>query len=282
MAWRSIQNNIKTRDTTEMLNYPLFLGGLSTTNAGLKQYDPFKNGYARIFFITMPRFMEELSMEKTKNFRHLLEYGFTKISGIGNTTLDTEEITGGYAGRSFDVGTVAKDETKNITITLYEFSGSPVREYVDTWITGISDPYTGYGHYHGALLQNNTLKHAQFNHTAEAVYVMTDPTGSADGIEYACLLTNMMPKTVNRDHLNYDSGQHQIVQTDIEFTTVKYESPQINSIAKSLITKYNMVADYLDYNSGYTASDVTSYNSLNTNDFSNWKPLTADRLKNNG
>jgi hypothetical protein len=92
----------------------------------------------------------------------------------------------------------------------------------------------------------------------EAIYVQTDPTGRTDGIEYACMLANMMPKSVKKDHFNYEAGQHSIVQTDVPFTAVKYESPQINSIAKALIAKYSILRNYLSFNSGYTEAQIAA------------------------
>ena len=234
-------------------NYSLFLGGLNATHKGLEMYDPLKTGYNRIFFIKMPAFMQEQFGDKTDYMRHIFEYTFTRIDGIGNTTLDSEQITGGYAGKSFDTPTVAKDETQSITLQLYEFAGSPVREYIDLWISGISDPYTGLGHYHGAV-ESGKLRYKQSNHIAEAIYVATDPTGLSQGIEYACLLTNMFPKGVKKDHFNYESGTHNTVQTDIEFSAVKYESPKINEMAKTLMDKYQTMKNYLHFDPKFNDS----------------------------
>lgn len=249
----TLQSNIKKYDK-DMTRYSLFVGGLNVKSAAIEQYDPLVTGNARIFFLKMPRFMAKIMPEQTKNFKHLLEYGNVSIDGIQNTSLDFAQMGGGAAGRQFDVATIAKDDTTSITIRLYEFAGSPVREYTDMWITGISDPHTGLGHYHGAI--DEAMKYAAVNHTAEAIYVHTGPTGNSDDIEYACMLTNMIPKTVKKDHLNYESGTHEIVQTDIEFTCVKYESPQINSVAKALMDKYKILRDYLDFQSGYTKEYV--------------------------
>lgn len=253
---QTLQSNIKKYNSDFITNYSLFLGGLNATQKSLEQYDPLKTGYSRIFFVKMPVFMETIMPNETKRFRHLLEYGFTRIDGIGNTELEMEQITGGYAGRQFDTPTVAKDQTQNITLQLYEFAGSPVREYLDMWISGISDPYTGLGHYHGAMDIDPSIKYSQANHVAEAIYVVTDPTGRSNGIEYACLLSNMVPKQIKNDHFNYESGQHQIVQADIEFSCVQYKSPQINTIAKALIDKFQVMRDYLDFESQYTQADV--------------------------
>lgn len=140
---QTLQSNIKKYNSDFITNYSLFLGGLNATQKSLEQYDPLKTGYSRIFFVKMPVFMEKIMPNETKRFRHLLEYGFTTINGIGNTELEMEQMTGGYAARQFETPTVAKDQTQNITLQLYEFAGSPVREYLDMWISGISDPYTG-------------------------------------------------------------------------------------------------------------------------------------------
>lgn len=247
----SLQSNIKQYTGTNLTNYSLFMGGLNVKNSALKQYTPLKNGYARLFITRLPRFMNIMFPSKTKNFRHLLEYGFVGVDGIQNLTMDFEQLTGGYAGRAFDVATTSKDETNEITVKLYEFAGSPVREYLDLWITGIADPQTGLCHYHGALDLADPVPYNQANHTMEAIYINTDPTGRHDSIEYACMITNMIPKTSKRDHFNYEAGQHQIVQVDVTFTAVKYESAQINAVAKKLLEKYAVLRNYLNFDSDY-------------------------------
>ena len=253
---QTLQSNIKKYDSDFIKNYSLFLGGLNATQKSLEQYDPLKTGYNRIFFVKMPVFMEMIMQKETQRIRHLMEYGFTRVDGIGNTTLETDQITGGYAGRAFDVATIAKDDTQEITLSLYEFAGSPVREYMDMWISGISDPYTGYGHYHGAFEWDENLRYSQHNHVAEAIYVATDPTGRSNGVEYCCLLSNMFPKSVKKDQFNYESGRHELVQLDINFSCVKYESPQINAIGKALLDKFQTMTNYLDFISQYTTDDV--------------------------
>ena len=247
----------------DISNYALFLGGLNTGNAALKQYDPLKTGYARIFFVRMPAFMNEMFPQMTLNARHIFEYGFTRIDGIQNLELNREQITGGYAGRSFEVGTSTTDGTSSLTIGLYEFAGSPIKEFTELWITGIADPITGIGHYHGS-----TKEYAQYNHTAEAIYVVTDPSGRADGIEYACLITNMMPTSVKKDHFNYQSGEHQIVQTDVEFTASKYESRQINQLAKILVQKQGILSSSIGYISDYNGQ--TDFETRTTITAPNW------------
>lgn len=255
------QSGIKKNDS-DMTKYSLFLGGMDTTHGSLAQYSPLKVGFSRLFITRMPVFMDAIMPDEGKRFKHMLEYAFTGIDGIQNDSLEFEQLTGGYAGAQFDVATQAKDETTEVTVKLYEFQGSPVREYLTMWMSGISDKQTGIGHYHGCVYEkayrkikdNDTVKpleYSQQNHTMEAVYVVTDPTAGSTGIEYACLLTNMMPKQVKKDHLNFTAGQHGIAEIDVPFTVVKYESKDINNIASRLVKRFGILRDYLDFESGY-------------------------------
>ena len=255
----TIQTNIK-RNTKDFSEYSLFLGGLDISSKNIDQFDPLRTGYARIFLVRLPRFMETLDPAMAKRFKHFVEMGFTGITGIGNTTMEYEEITGGYAGNKFSIPSVCRDETDGITIRMYEMSGSPVREFIDTWMTGISDPLTGLSHYHGVISDNLSFKAS--NHIMESFYVCTDPTGNE--IEYACMLSNMMPKTVAKQHFEFEPGSHPAVQLDVDFTATRYESPQINEICSALLNKYKILRDYLNFTSGYSTDDVANMEGYNS------------------
>ena len=79
----TLQSNIKKYNSDFITNYSLFLGGLNATQKALEMYDPLKTGYARIFFIKMPVFMEKIMPSETKRFRHLL----VQIEAPGVTVL---------------------------------------------------------------------------------------------------------------------------------------------------------------------------------------------------
>ena len=254
---RSLQSNIKNNNK-DLTKYSLFLGGLNVKAKALEQYNPLKTGYTRIFVVQMPKFMNRILPIASKNFKHMIEYGFKSTDGIQNLTMEYEAITGGYAGRSFEIPTILKDETNAITIKVQEMSGSPVREYIEMWLSGISDPHTGLCHYHGALDKDSATGNAgmeaiQANQVAEMIYVSTDNTGRE--IEFACLLSNMIPKVVKRDHYNYESGTHNAVEYDVEFTCTMYTSPDVNNVAKLLLDKYKILTNYLDFKSDYIMSN---------------------------
>jgi hypothetical protein len=262
---RTLQSNIKN-NTTDMRGYSLFLGGLNVKRAALEQYNVLKTGKGRIFITKMPFFMKKLMPNATKNFKHVLEYGFMDIQGIQDLTMEFDSITGGYAGRSFEIPTILKDETNEITIKVLEFAGSPMREYLEMWLTGVSDPNSGYTHYHGLAIPQKDSKGnfkepeievSQHNHTMEAFYVMTDQTGFR--IEFACMLCNMFPKTSARSHFNQTSGEMNHVELEIAFTCTMYTSPDINAVAQLLLNKYRVLYNYLDFisDTGTTNSDGT-------------------------
>ena len=279
---RTLQSNIKN-NTTDMTGYSLFLGGLNVKRAALEQYNVLKTGKGRIFLTKMPFFMKELMPEATKNFKHVIEYGFMDIQGIQDLTMEFDSITGGYAGRTFEIPTILKDETNEITIKILEFAGSPMREYIEMWQTGVSDPNSGFTHYHGkAIPQTNAngvmqpaeIEVSQSNHTMEAFYVMTDQTGF--NIEFACMLCNMFPKTSARSHFNQTSGEMQHVELEIAFTCTMYTSPDINAVSQLLLNKYRVLYNYLDFRAD-TGTETNGVKSLSDNEFpkSNIKDWTA-------
>ena len=271
-AQRTLQSNIKN-NTTDMTGYSLFLGGLNVKRAALEQYNVLKTGKGRIFLTKMPYFMKELMKEATKNFKHVIEYGFMDIQGIQDLTMEFDSITGGYAGRTFEIPTILKDETNEISIKILEFAGSPMREYLEMWMTGVSDPNSGYTHYHGLAIpqqdsngnfQKPKVEVSQANHTMEAFYVMTDQTGF--NIEFACMLCNMFPKTSARAHFNQTPGEMNHVELEIPFTCTMYTSPDINAVAQLLLNKYRVLYNYLDFQSE-TATVTNGVMSLDSNAF---------------
>lgn len=254
---KTLQSNIKN-NTTDMTGYSLFLGGLNVKRAALEQYDVLKTGKGRIFLTKMPKFMNELMSESTKNFKHVIEYGFMNIDGIQDLTMEFDQITGGYAGRQFEIPTILKDDTNEITIKVLEFAGSPMREYIEMWLTGVSDPNSGFTHYHGLCIPDAKgqikVEASQANHTMEAIYVVTDATGF--NIEFACMLCNMFPKGIARNQFNQESGTSAHVELDLAFTCTMYTSPDINDVAKLLLNKYRVLYNYLDFK-----ADTAKYNS---------------------
>lgn len=262
----TVQSGIKRFNKSSIMNYGFFLGGVSSKNRDLQNLDPQKLGYVRWFITKMPEFMRYLMPDETKWFKHVLETMFTEINGISDATMDFASITGGLVGNTIEIPTLLSDDTKEISVTVPEQSGSLVREYLTMWLCGIADKQSGYGTYCGLLEPGNNvgnLTYAQCNHTMEAIYVSTDPTGMSTGIEFACLLTNMVPKSIPDSVFTYSSGTVSTNMITIAFTANKYVSADINARAKELVEKYAVVLNSINMSSGYTSRDINEMTDWN-------------------
>jgi hypothetical protein len=98
-----------------------------------------------------PIFMQIAFPDQTDNFKSYIETGYKSIQGINDLSASAETIQGGWANQSYEIITSVEDQTSEITIGLYEQTGSPVREFLELWITGIRDPRSGVAHYHGVV-----------------------------------------------------------------------------------------------------------------------------------
>lgn len=235
-------------------NFKYFLEGIDVTDQNLDQLTPYVPGISRLYFHKVPQFMSKKYKDLTDNFRSYLETGFKSVSGIGNLTAEGIEVEGGWAAQKFSNMSIVRDDTDTITIELTEMTGSPVREFIETWMTGIRDPRSGVAHYHGAVANptmddegdGEHLKYCEKNHTGEFIYVALDPT--AQYIEYACLLAHVWPKNVPKEHYNYQSGSRDVVTMSLEFAVTKYEGRYINDIAAYYLAASNLKYNYLEFN----------------------------------
>ena len=67
----------------------------------------------------------------------------------------------------------------------------------------------------------------------------------------------MIPKVVKRDQFNYESGTHNTVEYDVEYTCTMYTSPDVNTVATKLLDKYKILTNYLNFKSDYVAYDAS-------------------------
>ena len=259
----TIQSNIKS-NTKSFDKFGYFLGGIDVTHQNLDQFTPYIRGVSRIFLHKPPAFMLERFPDMTRRFKTYMETGYTSVDGIGDITVDFTDFEGGFAGQRYSTVSLSRDETENITIQLYELTGSPIREYLDTWITGTRDPRSGIAHYHGVIAEKGADYYSEKNHSAEMIYVNLDPT--AINIEYCAMFAHMFPTRVPKAHLNYEKGNRDNALLDVEFRTTKYESPAINNIGAWYIANSNVNYNYLDFDPNVTVKGK-GYNNAYTYDY---------------
>lgn len=255
----TIQSGAHQFTNSEITKYSLMMGGLNTMHDVLKQYDPLTNGNYRLFMVRKPlwlvKYFGSEPTSKFTAFKHILEYGNLGVSGIQSPQVEFGEIKGGYIGKSFSIPQMATDGTNELTVKVFELSGSPIREILHTWINGTVDLDSGLAHYNG-LIASGEIGYAQANHTAEFIYVMTDRTGMK--VEYACHLTNCFPTQIPSDHFNGESGNHEVVQYDVVFNCTKHEGIDVNEKAKLLLKNNQIMTNSIEYFTGLNVSDITA------------------------
>ena len=257
-------NNFMVQNDKDYSNFGYWLTGVDVTHQNLNQMTPFIKGYARLFMLRTPYFMEKGFPRLTQRFKSYIETGFKSVSGLSDLSVDFNTFEGGYGNQQYSTVQMAKDDTTTVTITVYEMSGSPVGEFLRTWITGVRDPRTEIAHYHGMVkgpmdLQDDTkIAYSEQNHTAEFIYLVTDPTGKF--IEYACMFAHCFPTKDSRDHYNYSSGDHGETEIDVEFNCTKYESRYINDVAAYYLYIDTLKWNYLDFDPHITAEEIAASN----------------------
>lgn len=280
MALKTIQNGIKS-NTKDYNKFSYFLSGIDVTQQNLAGFDPYIQGTSRIFLYTPPFFMEQGFPTQTTVFKSIVETGYTRVDGIADLTVDFVEFEGGFAGQKFSNVSLVRDDTDTFTITVYEQSGSPVREFLDTWVTGVRDPRSGVAHYHGLLLEHGEVyptatvinadgaqvpkvPYGEKYHTAEFIYY--DLTPDMQDIEYGCMLAHCFPTKVPKSHLNFEHGVRDNVSLEIELRTTKYESSYINQICEWYRQIDKLKWSYLSFNPGITQEEVNSSYKLQLGD----------------
>lgn len=224
----------------------LFRNQIKLDQGNIGEFDFAIGGYAMFKWISLPTFMELGNPNLTERFRNLTERGSNSFEGINDITVTTEEITGGFAGNSFKTVTNVKDDFDTFTMKLYELNGHPIREAISYWVDGVRDRGNGLATYHG-LVDTIDGGYSAKNHTGEAIYIVTNPAFSANAVQYACLLTNIFPTKIPMSHLNYASGEHPVINFDLEFTANKYESTFINEKAKIILEKHRNITQYHEF-----------------------------------
>lgn len=232
-------------------NANFFAGTWDMDQSNLDNYDPFITGYSYIVWTKLPQFFPE---KLRKRFKHMTEKNFKSFSGAPDLTMDFESISGGFAGNTYDAATNLKKGDGSFTLKHQEYMGSPIRELYEYWITGIRDPETGLGTYHGRLGDSKSCPYYSSRfHSGELLYIVTDPAGALGGaqsIEYACYYTNVIPSKIPQSHMDYTAGEHSAVEIDQEFKGVWHRSKRIDEIAKKVIGNRKVLASYMDYGNG--------------------------------
>lgn len=233
-ASRSLYNVNSNTSGTEMLdrnllNSRLWKGVPQLTEDQMKAFEPAYTGHQFLFVINVPKFMTTGYYANTnlhaqmKNLKSIIERASTSFSDGAEITAQFDNQDDG-AGRKMSHMVNVTHEQNDITIRLHEFAGLPVKNALESWLTGVYDINSQHGNYFGNLGIPGGWCTA--NHTMSLLVVQTDPSWTE--IQDAAYYYNMMPNNVPFDHWNWTKGESQIVQdADITFNCNRLRNPAV-------------------------------------------------------
>ena len=233
-AQRSIYNVFANQVDTQMkdrdlLQSRLWHGVPQLSSEQMEMFEAAYTGHQFIFVVDMPKFMTEGIYRNTnlhyqaRNLKAVIERASTGFSGPSNITADFGDVNDGN-GRKLSHVTAVTKEQNDITLRLHEFAGLPVKNALESWMTGTYDYKSEHGHYFGNLGIPGGWCLA--NHTAAILVVQVDPSWQV--IQDAAYYFNMFPTEVPFDHFEWTKGEHTIVDDySITFRCNEERSPMI-------------------------------------------------------
>ena len=222
----------------DLTNYSLMTG--VTDFGNLVQFNMYESGYAALICVKIPKFLEKLADEEPTlygklitNYKHILEREFKSLSGLEDITSDPLEINDGADVRMEVTGKVTMQSASNFTMTLQEKSGSPITRVHELFLRGIRDPRAHQvKHYHG-LIEKGLLEPGFEHETFTFLYINTDNT--MRNIEKAYLIVGAQPTTAHTNIYNYEKGNIEFQQIDVEFRGFPITSSEVDKKAKEYL-----------------------------------------------
>lgn len=249
-----IVNNytVKPRNLTQ---YTAFRGVTDFTQIG--QFNPFETGYSFLSVISMPKFIDVLADKNEDikalraSFKHILEYEFKGLNGLPNIDAQTSNISDGINELQY-INQVRMDTSIQVSMEVYEKSGSTVTKFSEYYLTGIKDRMTQAKTYHG-LIQANLLDPGLENEVFTMLYYVTDNTMLR--LERAVLLCNCQLTSAELGSLyNSTKGQIDNVTLTLNFNAFPVYGVEVDKAAKTLLEDITGVtANY----SGEDRFDIT-------------------------
>lgn len=224
--------------------------------------EPFRVGRFLVKWVKAPPFFPDMAV---KYLRWIFEDMVMEVSGVPENSIDSFEITDGATHVTTSYPGIYHESGNAVTLKVRECAGSPVRKFLDYWLSGVSDRKTGVCHMYGAKMRAILP-----NMAGSILYVLLGPTCRPEDIEFACMWHEIMPYAEKASHLNSgnigDAGSGQ--EFDIEFKGRYDRGPEIDIFARKVVEGYNL------YGQSYLNQLLPSYMydpALYNEDSANWK-----------
>lgn len=224
--------------------YTLMKGVTDFSN--LRQFDMFETSYSFLVVCAVPEFMKILGNHYTeiKNYQdafiHFLEGEFRGLDGIPDITADAGTITNGINELQL-INKVNMDTSIQVSMSFYERSGAPITKYLQTYMTGIKDPYSQAKTYHGLIEAGEVTDPGADYEVFTFLYYVTDNT--CRKLEKAYLLANAQPTSVPMGTVyNSTRGDITFPEINISFNCFPIMGNKVDQLAAALL-EYQLASD---------------------------------------
>jgi len=195
-------------------------------NTQVLDFDPLVTGYAFIVWTKLPFWVEKTY----ENFSDMTQKNFKSFQGLTNLDLQTQQYIHTFNGNGYEYASSIQKQNTNFTMIHQEFSGSPIKNMYQFWVTGIRDPETDIAVYPRAF----GCAYGAKNHTGELLYIVTRPDANNvqhHNIEFSAYYTAVMPTTVPISHFSYSQGEHSSAELEINFVGDLHLGPEVDNFA---------------------------------------------------
>lgn len=224
---RHDSSNVLVFDTSKFGDNSFFNGSFNTLKL---DFDPLINGYSFFKWTVLPKWVRQA----IPNFAEMTEKNFLEGFSINDMELETSSITWGFAQNEYNVATNSKKGNTDFSIKHREFSGSPIRNAYQYWITGIRDPETGIATY----CRIAGTDYAAKNHTGEIIYIVTRPDANnvdMNNIEYSCYYTAVLPTKIQLSQFSFSHGDHSLTEYEQSFKACFHMGSKVDAFAKAVL-----------------------------------------------
>jgi hypothetical protein len=235
---QQIHNRLDTNPT----DANFFNGSVPMENTA---HDPYVSGYAFIKWLKVPTWIPN-----PEQFKAYSEKNFKAFSGLSNISMGTAGVKAGFTETEVAYATSISKQGE-FSLKYQQHSGGPLKTIYDAWVSGIRDPKTGIATYP----LTSGLPYHSSNHTGVLLYVVTRPDANNFGgknIEFAALYTKVMPTIIHLDHYNFESGSHDVTESDQEFKAYMHIGAKVEDFA----------ANYMQSTGTYTFYNENEFNNI--------------------
>lgn len=206
-----------------------FTGHMNTQKLN---FDPLITGYAFIIWTKLPFWVEK----QYPNFADMTQKNFKSFEGLSDIELQTGQYTHTFNGNAYEFATSITKGNTDFTLRHQEFSGNPIKNMYQYWVSGIRDPETDIAVYPRAF----NCEYGAKNHTGELLYIMTRPDANnvdMPNIEFSAYYTAVFPTKIPLGHLAYTQNTHDSPEIDINFKGDLHIGPEVDAYAVEELKK---------------------------------------------